>query len=66
VTDEETVNFPKNWSLLLNKASTNIKLSLSLSHVMTDGQLASLSWNEAPIWGLRPDFYYSQTVARLF
>jgi hypothetical protein len=23
------------------------------------------SWNKAPIWGLRPDFYYSQTVANL-
>jgi hypothetical protein len=25
---------------------------------MTDGRSASLSWNKAPIWGLRPDFYY--------
>jgi hypothetical protein len=25
---------------------------------MTDGQPASLSWNKAPIWGLRPDLYY--------
>jgi hypothetical protein len=24
-----------------------------------------LSWNEAPIWGLRPDFYYPQPVAGL-
>jgi hypothetical protein len=29
------------------------------------GQSASLSRNEAPIWGLRPDFYYCQTVAGL-
>jgi hypothetical protein len=28
---------------------------------MTDGQLASLSRNKAPMWGLRPDFYYCQT-----
>jgi hypothetical protein len=28
-------------------------------------QSASLSWNKAPIWGLRPDFYYCQTVAGL-
>jgi hypothetical protein len=28
------------------------------SYVTTDGQPASLSWNKAPIWGLRPDFYY--------
>jgi hypothetical protein len=26
------------------------------SYVTTDGQSASLSWNKAPIWGLRPDF----------
>jgi hypothetical protein len=29
----------------------------------TDGQSVSLSWNKALIWGLRPDFYYCQTVA---
>jgi hypothetical protein len=28
-------------------------------------QSASLSWCEAPIWGLRSDFYYRQTVADL-
>jgi hypothetical protein len=39
-------------------------LSLSLN-VTTDGQSASLSWNKAPIWGLRPDFYYCQTFAGL-
>jgi hypothetical protein len=32
---------------------------------MTDGQSVSLSWNKAPIWGLRPNFYYCQTVAGL-
>jgi hypothetical protein len=30
---------------------------------MTDGQSASLSVNKAPIWGVRPDIYYCQTVA---
>jgi hypothetical protein len=35
------------------------------SYVTTDGQSASLSRNTAPIWGLRPDFYYCQTVAGL-
>jgi hypothetical protein len=35
------------------------------SYVTTDSQSASLSWNKAPIWGLRPDFYYRQTVAGL-
>jgi hypothetical protein len=29
------------------------------------GQSASLSWNKAPIWGLRPDIYYCQIVAAL-
>jgi hypothetical protein len=37
----------------------------SESHVMTDGQSASLSWCQAPIWGPRPDFCYCQTVAGL-
>jgi hypothetical protein len=32
---------------------------------MTNGQLTSLSWNKAPIWGLEPNFYYCQTVAGL-
>jgi hypothetical protein len=34
-------------------------------YVMTDGQSASLSWCQAPVWGLRPDFYYCQKVAGL-
>jgi hypothetical protein len=37
--------------------------SESESYVTTDGQSASLSWNKAPFWGLRPDLDYSQTVA---
>jgi hypothetical protein len=37
----------------------------SQSYVTTDGQSASLSWNKAPIWGLRPDFHYCQTIAGL-
>jgi hypothetical protein len=39
--------------------------SESEPYVTTDGQSASLSWNIAPIWGLRQDFYYCQTVAGL-
>jgi hypothetical protein len=31
----------------------------------TDGQSIGLSWNKAPIWGLRPDLYYCLTVADL-
>jgi hypothetical protein len=39
--------------------------SVSESYITTDGQSASLFSNKAPIWGLRPDFYYRQTVAGL-
>jgi hypothetical protein len=39
--------------------------SQSQSYVTTDGQSASLSLCQAPIWGLRPDFYFCQTVASL-
>jgi hypothetical protein len=39
--------------------------SESESYVTTDGQPASLSWNKAPIWGLRSDFNYFLTVAGL-
>jgi hypothetical protein len=39
--------------------------SQSQSHVTTDDQSASLFWCQAPIWGLRPDLYYCQTVAGL-
>jgi hypothetical protein len=39
--------------------------TVSQSYLTTDGQSASLSWNKAPIWGLRSDFYYCQTVAGL-
>jgi hypothetical protein len=41
-------------------------LTLSLeSYITTDGESVTLSWNKAPIWGLRPDFYYCQTGAGL-
>jgi hypothetical protein len=32
----------------------------SESYITTDSQSASLSWNKAPIWGLRPYFYVRQ------
>jgi hypothetical protein len=35
---------------------------ISESYITTYGQLVSLSCNITPIWGLRPDFYYRQTV----
>jgi hypothetical protein len=34
-------------------------------YVTTEGQSASLSWNKASVCGLRPDFYYCQTVGGL-
>jgi hypothetical protein len=37
----------------------------SQSYGRTDVQSASLSWNKAPIWGLRPDLNYCWTVAGL-
>jgi hypothetical protein len=40
--------------------------SESESYITTDGQSASLSWNKAPILGLRPVFYHCQTVAGLY
>jgi hypothetical protein len=39
--------------------------SESESYFTTDRQSASLSWNKAPIWGLRPDPYYCLTIAGL-
>jgi hypothetical protein len=41
-------------------------LSESESYITTDSQSASLSWNKAPIWGLRPDIYLSLTITALF
>jgi hypothetical protein len=45
---------------------TLLEVEISRSYVTSDGQSASLSWNKAPIWGLRPDFYYYLSVAVLF
>jgi hypothetical protein len=46
--------------------SADVKLQVQRqSYVATDGQSASLSWSQAPIWGPRPDFCYFQTVAGL-
>jgi hypothetical protein len=47
-------------SCLLNSLTTE-----SESYITIDGQSASLSWNKAPIWGLRQDFYYCQTFVDL-
>jgi hypothetical protein len=53
-------------SLRLTRNCPELNLLESESYVTTDGQPASLSWNKAPIWGLRPDLCYSQTVPGLF
>jgi hypothetical protein len=60
-----TVVWTLNWSLT---SSLLLLFSTTLCSVWVlryDSQSASLSWNKAPIWGLRPDFYYCQTVAGL-
>jgi hypothetical protein len=41
-------------------------MSESESYITTDGQSASLSWNKAYIWGLRPDFFTVRQFAGLF
>jgi hypothetical protein len=50
---------------VFDPASTRESGSESESHVTTDGQPASLSWNKAPFCSLRPDLYYCLTVADL-
>jgi hypothetical protein len=44
----------------------NPLMTESESYVTTDSQSASLSWNKAPIWGLRPDINYCLTITVLF
>jgi hypothetical protein len=51
--------------LLFTRNCIQLNWHQSVSYVTTDGQPASLSWCQAPIWGLRPDFYYCQTAAGL-
>jgi hypothetical protein len=47
-------------SLLWMAAPFQLRILRVEFYVTTDGQSASLSWNKAPIWDLRPDFYYCQ------
>jgi hypothetical protein len=49
----------------VSRLSRNQSQSQSQSYVTTDGQPASLTWNKAPIWGLRPNLDYCLTVASL-
>jgi hypothetical protein len=53
-----TPDSTKPFSVLLSSRVSSLE-----SYVTTDGKSASLSWNKAPIWGLRPDLYYCRTVA---
>jgi hypothetical protein len=52
-------------SILQFYLPSDLVLAESESYITTDGESASLSWNKGLIWGLRPDFYYCQTVAAL-
>jgi hypothetical protein len=78
----DTLSFSSDWTLHGNSSDFQLNSvvlrctslysfsseseSESESYVTTDGQPASLSWNKAHIWGLRPDLCYCQTVAGLF
>jgi hypothetical protein len=53
------------WRMTEDESLTNEWILSSEFYITTDGQSAGLSWNKAPIWGLRPDFYYCQTVVGL-
>jgi hypothetical protein len=50
---------------LWNSTKFRLNSSESESYATTDGQSASLSWNKAPIWGLRTDMYYPLTITVL-
>jgi hypothetical protein len=55
---------PPYWSeLTIESKSYQVKVKVMLGPTV---QSASLSWNKAPIWGLRPDLYYCQTLAGLW
>jgi hypothetical protein len=49
------------WSALSDERTGLTFTVQSQNYITTDGQSASLSWCQAPIWGPRPDFYYCQT-----
>jgi hypothetical protein len=55
--------FEESWTKLCIWISQSQSQSQSQSYITTDGQSASLSWNKASIWGLRPDLCYCGTVA---
>jgi hypothetical protein len=55
----------KNHGLISDWTESIISWTWSESYITTDGQSTTLSWNKAPILGLRPDFYYYQTIVDL-
>jgi hypothetical protein len=59
----DPILFFLNYFTLRLLFSTPFRQSRSQSYVTTDGQPASLSWCQAPIWDLRPDFHCCHTVA---
>jgi hypothetical protein len=63
-TPQLNTQLPYEWRTM-NDGSPLILSDESESYITTDGQSVSVSWNKAPIWGLRPDLYYCRTVAGL-
>jgi hypothetical protein len=56
---DESWRFLESSTQILSQQSHSQRQSQSF--VTTGGQSASLSWCQAPIWGLRADFYYSDS-----
>jgi hypothetical protein len=52
----------RRYSVGLHVCGKRVKVKVI---VTTDGQSASLSWCQSPIWGQRPNFYFCQTVSGL-
>jgi hypothetical protein len=50
------------WTLSTSDHTPGARPNQSQNYVTTDDQSASLSWCQAPIWGLRPDFYYCRQL----
>jgi hypothetical protein len=59
--NDDDFSFTNEW---LERRLSYVKSEFEC-YITTDGQSASLSWNKTPVWDLRPDFYYCQTVASL-
>jgi hypothetical protein len=53
------------WLYALYEAKSKSESESESYRTTTDGQSASLSWNKAPVWCLRPDCCYYQTVVGL-